>query len=71
MVSSRHRTTERVTAAGLDEGEIRQLVRGKAIGAYGLDPPFGVTPEGTRRRTLRQDCEPGICFPQNGLPLFG
>ena len=36
-------TTELVTAAGLDEGEIRQLVRGNAIGAYGLDPYFGVT----------------------------
>ena len=32
-----------VKAAGLDEIETRQVVRGNAIGVYGLDRYFGIT----------------------------
>jgi hypothetical protein len=34
----------RVQAAGLDDGETRQVVRENAIGVYGLDRYFGVAP---------------------------
>jgi hypothetical protein len=33
-----------VRAAGLDEKETRQVVRENAVGVYGLDRYFGVTP---------------------------